>query len=191
MQFSFMTRTFVLYSYGTTDDFDINMMFNAGRMDLVCRCVISALFVSQNLRRDAQIIIVLNTGRRPPVSIKFDGNKLLGLEGSESSIGLAIKKALKSVKDKEWTNIQPGVSVSKKSFQDIIKESKNIYVLDRKGKHISNYKPENATFILGDHVGLPKNEMSFALRKGERMSIGSKVYLASSVVSVVNWILDQ
>lgn len=186
-----MTRTFVLYSYGTTDDFDINRMFDAGRMDLVCRCVIAALFVSQDVRRDTQIIVVLNTGRRPPVTIKFDGNKILGVEGSETSIGLVIKKALGSVKDKEWTKVQPGVSVSRKSFQEIIKDSKNIHVLDAKGKHISNFKPENATFVLGDHVGLPKNEMSFALRKGEKVSVGSKVYLASSVVSVVNWLLDQ
>ena len=186
-----MTRTFVLYSYGTTDDFDINMMFNAGRMDLVCRCVIAALFVSQDVRRDTQIIVILNTGRKPPIAIKFDGNKILGVEGSESSIGLVIKKALGMAKDKDWTNVQAGISVSKKSFQDIVKESKNIHVLDAKGKHISNFKPENATFILGDHVGLPRQEMSFALRKGEKVSVGSKVYLASSVVSVVNWLLDQ
>ncbi|MDD5416416.1 MAG: tRNA (pseudouridine(54)-N(1))-methyltransferase TrmY [Candidatus Aenigmarchaeota archaeon] len=186
-----MTRTFILYSYGTTDDFNLDRLFESGRIDLVCRCVIGALWISNDVRRDTQIIIVLNTGRRPPVSIKFDGNKILGIEASELSIAQVIKKALSVVKDKEWANVQSGVSVSRRSFQEIVKDAKNVYVLDAKGKHISNFKPENPTFVLGDNVGLPKNEMSFALRKGEKVSLGNKVYLASSVVSVVNWILDQ
>jgi len=134
---------------------------------------------------------VLNTGPKPPVSIRFDGDKIVGIEPSEKSIGAAIKKALQMVKDKEWAFIQSGIAVSRKSFQEIIKDSSNIVVLDQKGTHISKTKLQNPTFVLGDHVGLPKKDMQFALRKGTKVSLGNNVYLASSVISVVNWVLDQ
>lgn len=187
-----MTRTFVLYSYGTTDpNFDINRMPEAGKLDLVCRCVLAALWLSKIVRRDTQFYVVLNTGPKPPVTIRFDGDKLAGIEPTEKSIGAVLKNALKIVKDKNWTSVQSGVAVSKKSFQEIVKDSKNIFVLNPRGQHISKIKFQSPTFVLGDYVGLPKKEESFALRKGQKVSLGNQVYLASAVISVVNWALDR
>lgn len=188
-----MTRTFILYSYGTTDsNFDINRLYEAGRLDLVCRCVIAALWISKTVRKDTQFYAILNTGPKPPVAIRFDGNKLVGIEPSEQAIATVIKKALRIVNDKDWISVHAGVFASRKSFQEIIKESRNIFLLDVKGTHISKMKfGSDVTFVLGDHVGLPKKEMQFALRKGEKISLGNTIYLASAVVNVVNWILDQ
>ncbi|MBU3896886.1 MAG: tRNA (pseudouridine(54)-N(1))-methyltransferase TrmY [Nanoarchaeota archaeon] len=186
-----MTRTFIMYSHGTTDDFNIDHLYESGRIDVICRCVLGALWVSEAMRKDTQIIVILNSGKRPPVSIKFDGNKMIGIEPSERSIALVIKKSLNTVKDKEWTNVQTGISVSRKSFQDLIKEAKNIFILSVKGSQTTSLKVENPTFVLGDNKGIPKNEESFALRKGERISLGSRTYLASSIVSTVHWLLDQ
>jgi tRNA (pseudouridine54-N1)-methyltransferase len=185
-------RTFILYSYGTTDsNFDINKLYEAGRLDLVCRCVIAALWVSKTVRKDTQFIAILNTGPRPPVAIRFDGGKIIGIEPSEHSIGHVIKKALQIVRDKEWTSVQAGVFVSRKSFQEIIKASRNIFVLDVRGQHVSKVKfGSDVAFVLGDHVGLPKKDMQFALRKGEKISLGNTIYLASAVINVVNWVLD-
>ena len=186
-----MTRTFVMYSYGTTDpNFDIDRYETSG-LNYVCSCVISALWLSKNVRRDTRFFVILNTGQKPPVTIRFDGNKILGVEPSERSIVSVIKKSLHIVKDKEWASVQSGVSVSRKSFQEIIKESANVIVLDAKGTHITKTKLQNPTFVLGDHVGLPKKDMQFALRKGTKVSLGRNIYLASSVISVVNWVLDE
>jgi len=185
-------RTFILYSYGTTDsNFDINRLYEAGRLDLVCRCVIASLWVSKTVRKDAQFIAILNTGPKPPVAIRFDGGKIVGIEPSEKSVATVIKKALQIVRDKEWTSVQAGVFVSRKSFQEIIKDSRNIFLLDAKGQHITKTKFGSAvTFVLGDHIGLPKKEMQVVLRKGEKISLGNTIYLASTVINVVNWVLD-
>ncbi|MEM2874070.1 MAG: tRNA (pseudouridine(54)-N(1))-methyltransferase TrmY [Candidatus Nanoarchaeia archaeon] len=187
-----MKKTFILYSYGTTNpNFNLNKLYEAGRLDLVCRCVIAALWLSKTVRKDTQFYVVLNSGPRPPVAIKFDGAKLIGIEPSERAIGTVIKKALKIVRDKNWIFVQEGVFVSKKSFQEIIKETKNIFVLDATGTHISKIEfDSDVTFVLGDHVGLPKKEMQFALRKGTKVSLGNKIYLASAVINIVNWVLD-
>lgn len=187
-----MTRTFILYSYGTTEPgFNIDRLYEAGRLDLVCRCIIAALWLSKAVRKDAQFFVILNTGPKPPVAIRFDGAKIVGVEPSERSVALVIKKALQIVREKDWSSVQAGVFASRKSFQEIIKDSRNVFVLDAKGQHISKTKfASDVTFVLGDHVGLPKKEMQFALRKGVKVSLGNKIYLASAVINVVNWVLD-
>ncbi|MGB9675101.1 MAG: tRNA (pseudouridine(54)-N(1))-methyltransferase TrmY [Candidatus Nanoarchaeia archaeon] len=201
-----MSRTFILYSHATTNpNFDIDELYKAGRLDLVCRCVITALWLSDRIRKDTQILISLNGGPSPPVAIRFDGAKLSGVEPSEKSIAALIKKCLRRVilhnieqkrecKEllcKEWLFIHEGVFVSKKSFQDLVKDSANVLVLDPKGEQIEKTKLVSPTFVLGDQKGLPKAEFKFCLRKGKALSLGSQIYLASTVIAVVNWVLDK
>lgn len=187
-----MTRTFILYSHANTNPhIDFERLYEAGRLDLVCRCVLSALWLSKHVRTDTQLLISMNGGPKPPVAIRFDGAKLVGINPSERNVAEVIKKCLFQVRDKEWMAIHEGVSVSKKSFQELIKDAKNIFVLDARGTNIKKMNFASPTFVLGDHAGLPANEVSFALRKGEKVSIGNQIYLASSVISVVNWVLDK
>jgi tRNA (pseudouridine54-N1)-methyltransferase len=187
-----MTRTFILYSHATTNpNFDINNLYQAGRLDLVCRCVIASLWLSERIRKDSQIIVSFNGGPNPPIAIRFDGAKLSGVEPSEKSIAHLIKKCFFKVKEKEWLAIQQGLAVSKKSFQELIKEAKNIFILDPNGTSIEKTKFVNPTFVLGDQKGLPNAEFKFAMRKGKPVSLGKEIYLASNVIAVVNWILDK
>ena len=186
-----MTRTFIMYSHGTTDNFNIEHLYESGRIDIVCRCVLSSIWISEAIRKDTKFIVVLNSGKKAPVSIKFDGNKIVGIKPSEQSIALVIRKSLNIVKSKEWINVQPGISVSRRSFQDLIKESKNIYILSQNGKRVSSFTSKDPTFILGDNKGIPKIEEKIAMKKGERISLGNKTYLAFSVISIAHWILDQ
>ena len=44
---------------------------------------------------------------------------------------------------------------------------------------------------LGDHVGLPKKAETFALRFGEKISLGKQPYLAASCITVINYLLDS
>jgi tRNA pseudouridine-54 N-methylase len=44
--------------------------------------------------------------------------------------------------------------------------------------------------VLGDHVGLPKKAEIFALRFGEKISLGKQPYLAASCITVINYLLD-
>ncbi len=186
-----MTRTFIMYSAGTTDDFNIDRLYESGRIDIICRCALSSLWISEAIRKDTRFIVVLNSGKKSPVSIKFDGNKIIGIKPSERSIAEVIKKSLNAVKDKEWTNVQSGVSVSRRSFQDLIKESKNIYILSQKGKRISKLSSKDPTFLLGDNKGIPNAEERLAMKKGELISLGNKTYLAFSIISFAHFILDQ
>ncbi len=182
----------------TTSSFNLNdLPSSSKRLDMVARCIIASLWLSHRLREEAEIYIVLNGPPKPPVTLLFDAN-IKRVSPDERSIALWIKKALDRVascRNKEWVELNNGIKVSKKSFQDVLKEllkeTRNVYILHEKGRFIGNMeiKP-NPVFILGDHEGIPKKEESFALRYGEKVSLGRKSYLASNCIAVINWLCD-
>jgi tRNA (pseudouridine54-N1)-methyltransferase len=89
----------------------------------------------------------------------------------------------------------PGVAATKTSFEAFLRkkaESHPIYVLEEDGKDICETEiAENPLFVLGDHVGLPKKAETFALRYGEKLSLGKQPYLAASCITVINFLLDK
>ncbi len=190
-------RTFILYSHARTDSNGNieDMPSSGGRMDLVARCVSSSLWLSYTIRRDAEFIVILNGAPAPPIAIKFSGEKLKNVSPDERSVGLWLKKVLSEEISKEWQEIFPGIFAAKKSFQEIVKEysKEKVFILHEKGAPIQKQKfpSDNLVFVLGDNVGIPPKEEKFALRKGEKISLGKTSYVASACINVVNWIVDK
>ncbi len=188
-------RTFVLYARKARSDnkFKIeDLIDSGGRMDVVCSCIVSALWLSHKTRENTKFFVVLNGPSNPPVTICFDGSKLLKVYVDEKTNAKWMKKLLSFKIDKEWKEVS-GTNISRKSFQEILKEIEgDVYVLHEKGTPIGEMKiGKNPIFILGDHIGLPREEEKFALRYGKKISLGKKVYLASSCISILNWICDK
>ena len=193
----FFMRTFILYSHARTDaSWNIeDMPSSGGRMDLVARCVSASLWLSYTIRRDTEFIVILNGAPAPPIAIKFSGEKLKNVSPDERSVGLWLKKVLAEKIFKEWREIYPGIFAAQKSFQEIIKEYKNkkVFILHEKGEPVQEQKfsnEDNLVFVLGDNVGIPAKDEKFALRHGEKISLGKTSYVASACINVVNWILD-
>ncbi|HLE07680.1 MAG TPA: tRNA (pseudouridine(54)-N(1))-methyltransferase TrmY [archaeon] len=190
-------RTFILYSHARTDaSWNIeDMPSSGGRMDLVARCVSASLWLSYTIRRDTEFIAVLNGAPSPPIAMKFSGERLKNVSPDERSVGLWLKKVLAQNVEKDWIEIFPGIFAAQKSFQEIVKEYKEqkIFILHEKGEPIQEQKfskEENLVFILGDNVGIPAKDEKFALRHGEKISLGKTSYVASACINVVNWIAD-
>jgi tRNA (pseudouridine54-N1)-methyltransferase len=187
-------RTFILYSRkGRTDKrFDVEKLIEAGRLDLVCRCITSALWLSHKARDDTNFFVVLNGPSKPPVTIWFDGSKLIKVYVDEKTNARWIKKLLSMKFGKKWLEVE-GTKIGRKSLQEIIKElDGNIYVLHEKGKPIDEMEiKENPIFIMGDQIGLPDKDEKFALRNGEKVSLGKNVYLVSNCIASLNWICDS
>jgi tRNA (pseudouridine54-N1)-methyltransferase len=91
--------------------------------------------------------------------------------------------------------MHPGVVADKIGFEALLKakaEASRIYVLEEGGKDIAEtIIAADSIFVLGDHVGLPKKAESFALRYGEKISLGKQPYLAASCITVLNFLLDR
>jgi len=187
-------RTFVLYARKARTDnkFKLDDLINAGRMDLICRCISSALWLSHKVREDVRMFVVLNGPSKPPVTICFQGSELSKVYVDERTNAAWIKNILSMKFGKEWLEVE-GTKVSRKSFQEVLSELKGKnYVLHEKGEFIESIKiDKNPIFVFGDQVGLPDKEEKFALRNGEKISLGKNVYLASSCISIINWICDK
>jgi tRNA (pseudouridine54-N1)-methyltransferase len=87
----------------------------------------------------------------------------------------------------------PGISVSKRSLQEVVSERKNrnLLVLEEKGEDVWKVKfGENPVFVLGDQVGLPKKDEKYVLRFGRKISLGKKPYLAATCVDLINYLAD-
>ncbi|MEM5800911.1 MAG: tRNA (pseudouridine(54)-N(1))-methyltransferase TrmY [Candidatus Aenigmatarchaeota archaeon] len=184
----------------TRPDFNLNdLPGSAGRMDLVCRCISSALWISNDLRRDTRISVILEGPPAPPKMLVFEGSSLKGVNPDERNIASHIRKALKlgaNLKLNEELEISPGIKVAKKSFESLIREKigkMQVLYLHPKGKDIREMEiEENVAFILGDHIGIArKTEKLMERLNVEKVSLGKTIYLASHAIVIVNYELDK
>jgi tRNA (pseudouridine54-N1)-methyltransferase len=188
-------REFVYFSQSarTSGNFDTNDLMKAGRMDIAIHSFIQGVFLSHGFRKDAKFHFIFYGMPDPPkhieIQIKDD------LEVSKKDVGNLIRKILYKYKKDKKEEVFPGCFVEKKSFLKLIeeleKDGKEIYLLDKKGEDIRKAKiSNNCVFILGDHEGLPKKEMKRLKEIATAVSIGNKMYFASQTVAVVNNELD-
>ena len=163
-------------------------MHDAGRMDIVHECIVASLFLSHGLRRNVTFHAILNGPPKPPLHLQVDGAELFDVRTDIDTWHGILKKTIGG-------KTHPGIAVSKISFEAILKgkaEASHVYVLEEGGKNIAETEIEaNPLFVLGDHVGLPKKAETFALRFGEKISLGKQPYLAASCITVLNYLLDR
>ena len=172
---------------GKTDS-AFNNLHDAGRLDIVYECIVTSLFLSHGLRRDVTFHAVLNGPPNPPVHIQINGETVYDVRTDIDTWQGILKKVLAGKQ-------HPGISKDKTSFEALLKakaQNHQIYVLEEGGKNIADIElADNAVYVLGDHVGLPKKAEDFALRYGEKISLGKQPYLAASCITIINYTLDQ
>jgi tRNA (pseudouridine54-N1)-methyltransferase len=185
---SVLPREFILFSrLGKTDPAFTNL-HDAGRLDIVYECAVASLFLSHGIRRDVTFHAVLNGPPNPPLHIQIDGGRLYDVRTDLDTWQQILRKLIAG-------KSHPGIRVDKTSFEALLKveaQTHRVYVLEEGGKSIAELElADDAVFVLGDHVGLPKKAETFALRYGEKISLGKQPYLAASCITVVNYLLDR
>ncbi|MBM3200210.1 tRNA (pseudouridine(54)-N(1))-methyltransferase TrmY, partial [Candidatus Woesearchaeota archaeon] len=170
-------REFILLALKAKTSPDINLddLVGEGRLDLVCRAVSSALFLSHKIRRDAVIHVAMSGPKIPPKLLSFYGDTWAGITPDEKAIAEAIKRALTvgaNLVLGEEKDVQPGVKVAKKAFETLVKEksqTSQLIYLHPKGEDIRHFKFEpNPVFVLGDFLGLPKKTEKLLDRLGAK-----------------------
>lgn len=181
-------REFILYSRKGRTDSKFTNLRDAGRLDVVQECIVASLFLSHGIRRNVIFHALLSGPPFPPLHLKIDGATLRDVRTDQETWKKILKKVFSG-------KPHPGISVEKTSFEALLKkkaEEASIYVLEEGGKDISKVPiGENPVFVLGDHIGLPKKVEGFALRYGEKVSLGKQPYLAASCITILNYLLDR
>jgi tRNA (pseudouridine54-N1)-methyltransferase len=181
-------REFILYSRQGQTDSKFKNLRDAGRLDVVHECIVASLFLSHGLRRNVVFNATLSGPPTPPLHLKIDGQTLFDVRTDQETWENILRKVLSGKN-------HPGISVKKTSFEVFLKEKAkdhDIYVLEEGGKDLKTVEMADfPVFVLGDHIGLPKTVEGFALRYGEKVSLGKQPYLAASCITILNFLMDK
>ena len=201
-------REFIYYSKNarTSGNFDLTSLMKAGRMDIACQITIMAFFVSHAIRDDVKLHLIFDGPPDPPKHLEmFPGKNMRfadisgKIDISKKDVAGLIKKMLYKYKKGEKREISPGYSIEKKSLikviEELIEQGKEIYIMERKGKDIRDFKEkglENAVFIIGDQDGIPKQELKRLKKMGiKKISVGRQMYFASQTITLIQNELDR
>lgn len=194
-----MVRVFILKARKAwSTEFNVNSLKVAGRMDLVAQVVSSSLWISNAVRQDSVIHIVLEGPKNPPKIITFEGSTIQNLDFDEKSIAELVNFALKksgSLKFGETKFVSAGLSVEKNSFEYLIKKYSDfqLFYLHPKGEDLRkiNFR-KNVCFVFGDYIGIPrKNELLLESLNAQKLSLGPAVVFASHCPILVHNELDR
>ena len=185
-----MTREFVLYSRLGRTDSGFRNLHDAGRLDVVYETVVASLFLSHAIRKDVVFNALLNGPPTPPLHLRIEGATLHDVRTDQETWERILRKVLGG-------QTHAGITAEKMGFEALLKvkakaSQTTIYVLEEKGRKVSEIEfSENAVFVLGDHIGLPKTAENFALRYAEKISLGKHPYLAASCITILNYLMDS
>ncbi|QOJ78189.1 hypothetical protein IG193_05250 [Infirmifilum lucidum] len=183
-------RLFILFSNtGVTAPVfsEKTLATEGGRMDVVARGAMYAIWDTERPREDTAFIAVLNGPPNPPLTLVFRPTRI---SLSEVSIGAEILRALRG--ESKLINI---VRLDILSLLGIVKRLGFLLVLlIEGGEDIASFSMPldgKITFILGDHIGFPVSLLkSLEGVVDARLSLGRVSYLGSHCIAFVNEILD-
>ena len=186
-----MTSFVVIGHLARTDGaFTLNdLPGSGGRMDILCRCINASLFLSHDLRRDADCYLVLCGGPTPPKTIRFSGKEVRSLSPDERSAGALIKKALEIPVGSKFRHAAPGISVRKGGLAQLMTEY-TFGVLDEKGTDLRRAEVIPDAFLLSDHLNFTDDE-ELQVRQYPRYSVGPVCIHADQTITIVQNELDR
>jgi tRNA (pseudouridine54-N1)-methyltransferase len=186
-----MTSFAIIGHVARTDGaFSINdLPGTGGRMDVLCRCLNSSLFLSHDLRRDTECYLVLCGEPAGPKTVRFLGSDIRSLSPDERSAGALIKKALTIPVGSEFREAAPGISVRKGGLARLFSEH-TFAVLDEKGPDVRQAETLPEAFLLSDHLNFTVEE-ELLLAACPRYSVGPVCLHADHTITLVQNELDR
>ena len=189
-------RQFVVSGHDapTTADFSLDdLAGGAGRLDVLCRCVNAAFFLSHDLREDVRVWLVLGD----EFAVRFEGSDLRRLNPDERSTAALIRNAL-DAREEAIGHMEhessPGVHLSRRGFEPILEtvaEGSTVVTLHEDGDPVGGVDPpDDPVFVLSDHREFTDRETELLAAIGDaRVRLGPERLHADHAITVAhNWL---
>lgn len=193
-------RRFVCVSHTARSDGEWHLndlSAGAGRVDVLCRNIQTALFLSHGIRPDVEVYLVLVASPVRQKTVRIEGSRIQMLHPDERSTAARIQQALKggwSVPD--WKEVQRGLSVAAFGLEELLEDLKgkgSLVLLDPQGEAVDATQwPQDPILILSDHVPFTKQEYAVLDKLGaHRVSLGPHWYHGNVAIAVAQWAIDR
>lgn len=177
----------------TTADFSLDALPEAGRMDLLARCVTASLLLSHGIREDTRTHLVLDD----EFTVRFDGATVRGVHPDERSTAAVIRNALSQREEAIGhvpVEISPGISLTRMGLEATLSgldEGVTICQLHETGESIDEAQlPANPAFILSNHTDLTAERAAVVEEYADRtLSLGPEAIHGDHAIAVAhNWL---
>jgi tRNA (pseudouridine54-N1)-methyltransferase len=179
----------------TTPSFELDdIAGGAGRLDVLCRCVNSAFFLSHDIRESVRVHLVLGD----EFTVRFEGSELRRLNPDERSTAALIRRALET-RDEAIGHMPaestPGVSIRRMGFADALGDlarGATVVQLHEDGDPVVDVDaPSDPLFVLSDHRDFTDEEESLlAAAADARVRLGPELLHADHAITVAHNYLD-
>lgn len=194
-----MTRRFVVVGHKAASAPGFShkdLAGTGGRIDLLARCMPAAFLVSHGMRQDVELYTVHLGPPTPPKVVRMRSAKLRHLNPDERTTALLLEKALAApTTGPVWATATPGIDVAILRIDELLDglAAAPLVVLDEAGDDVEDETlPPDATFVLGDHLGLTDDELAtLAARGARRVSLGPVSLQADQCIVVLHNALDR
>lgn len=178
----------------TTADFSLDSLPEAGRMDLLARCVTASLLLSHGIREDVRTHLVLDD----EYTVRFDGSQLRGLHPDERSTAASIRAALAEREEAIGhipAEVSSGVSIVRMGLEgtlDSLRDASTVYRLHSEGDPKGEVPvAEDPVFVLSNHKTLAEEDAEvLAQYVDRRVSLGPEALHADHAIAVANNWMD-
>jgi len=190
-------RQFVVIGHDapTTPDFSLDDLAGAaGRLDVLCRCVTSAFFLSHAIREDVRVHLALGD----EYTVTFDGASLRRLNPDERSTAALVRNALAEREEAIGhvpVETSPGVSLTRRGFAatlDDVAGDGTVVQLHEDGDPVVEVDPPaDPVFVLSDHHDFRAGETERVVAHADtRLSLGPEPLHADHAITVAHNYLD-
>ncbi|WP_430503859.1 tRNA (pseudouridine(54)-N(1))-methyltransferase TrmY [Haloparvum sp. PAK95] len=188
-------RQFVVLGHDapTTPEFSLDDIPGAGRLDLLCRCVSAAVFLSHGIREDVRIHLVLSD----EYTVRFDAADLRHLHPDERNVASRVRGALEErggAIGHMPAEVSPGVEIYRMGFEatlEALARDGTVVQLHEDGDPLVDAEPPtDPIFVLSDHHDFRESEADLLDEAADRrVRVGPELLHADHTITVThNWL---
>lgn len=190
-------RQFIVIGHDapTTPEFSLDdIAGGAGRLDVLCRCVNAAFFLSHDVRKAVRVHLVLGD----EYTVRFDGATVRRLNPDERSTAALVRAALERREGAighQPVESTPGVALYRMGFEatlEAVARDATVVQLHEEGTPVVDVDPPaDPLFVLSDHRDFTEAEAALlADVADERVRVGPELLHADHAITVAHNYLD-